>query len=100
LGDARQPPDQRRAERAAPIPRSRPAPCLRASRRLEEEFAVESDANAQYDAYRARARMKDWPALRPSAQPAPAADGPRRQGQPHRPRLQPGARDRRLDSGL
>jgi len=56
LRDARQRPERRRAAQAAPIPRSR----LRESkRRLEEELAVERDANAQYAAYRARGRMKD-----------------------------------------
>jgi len=59
LRDARQRLDQRRAEQAAPIPRSRPARLREGKRRLEEELAVERDANAQYEAYRARGRMKD-----------------------------------------
>ena len=59
LRDARQRLDQRRAEQAAPIPRSRPARLREGKRRLEEELAVERDANAQYAAYRARGRMKD-----------------------------------------
>jgi len=59
LRDARQRLDQRRAEQAAPIPRSRPARLRESKRRLEEELAVERDANAQYAAYRARGRMKD-----------------------------------------
>jgi transposase len=59
LRDARQRLDQRRAERAKPIPRSRPERLREAKRRLEEELAVERDANAQYEAYRQRGRMKD-----------------------------------------
>jgi transposase len=59
LRDARQRLDQRRAEQAGPIPRSRPQRLREAKRRLEEELAVDRDANAQYEAYRARGRMKD-----------------------------------------
>ncbi len=59
LRDARQRLDQRRAEQATPIPRSRPQRLREGKRRLEEELAVERDANAQYEAYRARGRMKD-----------------------------------------
>ena len=59
LRDARQRPERRRAAQAAPIPRSRPARLREGKRRLEEELAVERDANAQYAAYRARGRMKD-----------------------------------------
>src|SRR5919112_1431577 len=51
--------DQRRAEEARPIPRSRRQRLRESKRRLEEELAVERDANAQYEAYRARGRMKD-----------------------------------------
>src|SRR6478735_1926979 len=50
LRDARQRLDQRRAEQAAPIPRSRPQRLREGKRRLEEELAVERDANAQYEA--------------------------------------------------
>jgi len=59
LRDARQRPERPRAAQAAPIPRSRPARLRESKRRLEEELAVERDANAQYAAYRARGRMKD-----------------------------------------
>jgi transposase len=59
LREARQRLDQRRAEEAKPIPRSRPQRLCEGKRRLEEELAVERDANAQYEAYRARGRMKD-----------------------------------------
>src|SRR4051812_7095485 len=54
LRDARQRLDQRRAQQAAAIPRSRPERLLEGKRRLQEELAVERDANAQYEAYRAR----------------------------------------------
>src|SRR3954451_18705940 len=53
LRDARQRLDQRRAQQAAAIPRSRPERLLEGKRRLQEELAVERDANAQYEAYRA-----------------------------------------------
>src|SRR3954452_16661721 len=59
LRDARQRLDQRRAAQATPIPRSRPQRLREGRRRLEEELAVDRDANAQYEAYRARGRMKD-----------------------------------------
>ena len=51
--------DQKRAEEARPIPRSRPDRLNEAKRRLEEEHDVECRANADYEAYRARGRMKD-----------------------------------------
>ena len=49
----------KRAEEARPIPRSRPDRLKEAKRRLEEEHEVECRANADYEAYRARGRMKD-----------------------------------------
>jgi transposase len=59
LRAARQRLDQQRAAQARPIPRSRPERLREAKRRLEEELAVERDANAQYEAYRQRGVMKD-----------------------------------------
>src|SRR3954449_12433644 len=59
LRDARQRLDQRRAAQATAIPRSRPERLREGKRRLEEELAVERDANAQYEAYRARGVMKN-----------------------------------------
>jgi transposase len=59
LRAARQRLDQQRAEQARPIPRSRPQRLREAKRRLEEELAVERDANEQYEAYRKRGVMKD-----------------------------------------
>ena len=51
--------DQRRAEEARPIPRSRAKRLAEARRRLNENLAVERRANADYEAYRARGVMKD-----------------------------------------
>jgi transposase len=60
LRAARQRLDQRRAEEAKPIPRSRPARLLEAKRRLDEDLAVGRRTNEQYEHYRKHGRMKDW----------------------------------------
>jgi Transposase DDE domain len=54
LADAKRRLEQRRAQEARPIPASRPARLREAKRRLEEEHRVEVQANADYEAYRAR----------------------------------------------
>src|SRR3954468_17043083 len=59
LREAKRRLDERRAEEARPIPRSRSDRLMEAKRRLEEEHRVEGDANAAYEAYRARGVMKD-----------------------------------------
>src|SRR3954451_11234072 len=59
LRDARRRLDERRAEEARPVPRSRAKRLVEAKRRLEEELEVERRANAEYEAYRARGVMKD-----------------------------------------
>ncbi len=59
LRDAQQRLDQRRAEEAKAIPRSRPQRLKESKRRLEEELWSECQANANYEAYRARGVMKD-----------------------------------------
>lgn len=59
LRDARQRLERERAERAQPIPRSRPARLLEAKLRLEEDLAAQHEANANYEAYRRRDRMRD-----------------------------------------
>jgi transposase len=59
LRDARRRLDQRRAQEARPVARSRTKRLLEAKRRLEEELDVERRANAEYEAYRARGVMKD-----------------------------------------
>ena len=74
LRDAKRRLDERRAEG---IPASRPARLKEAKRRLEEELWTECEANAAYEAYRARGRMKDgrrfgrspdpyWPSATPA----------------------------------
>jgi transposase len=50
--------DQKRAEEARPIPRSRPKRLVESKRRLEEELFTEQRANQAYEAYRARDRDK------------------------------------------
>jgi transposase len=57
--DARQRLDERRAQQARPIPRSREARLSESRRRLEEELAVEREANEAYEAYRARGISRD-----------------------------------------
>jgi transposase len=59
LREAKRRLDDQRAEEARPIPRSRPKRLKESKRRLEEELDVECRANAAYEAYRARGRMKD-----------------------------------------
>src|SRR5262245_9762714 len=54
LRDAQRRLDQRRAEQARPIPRSRATRLLEARRRLEGELELERRANSEYEAYRAR----------------------------------------------
>ncbi len=59
LREAKRRLDERRADEARPIPRSRPERLKESKRRLEEEHAVERRANADYEAYRAHGVMKD-----------------------------------------
>ena len=51
--------DDKRAEQARPIPRSRPARLKESKRRLQEQLQTECQANAAYQAYRARGVMKN-----------------------------------------
>jgi transposase len=69
LREAKRRLDEKRAEEARPIPRSRPARLKESKRRLEEELQVERAANEAYEAYRARGVMKDG--RRFSAAPKP-----------------------------
>ena len=57
LREARRELDERR--RLEPVPRSRLGRLREASRRLEQELETERAANAAYEAYRSRGRMKD-----------------------------------------
>src|SRR3954467_9180536 len=59
LREAKRRLEERRAEEQRPIPGPRPERLQEAKRRLEEEHRVECEANAAYEAYRARGRMKD-----------------------------------------
>jgi transposase len=59
LREAKRRLDERRAEEARPIPVARPARVNEAKRRLDEELWTECQANAAYESYRARGRMKD-----------------------------------------
>jgi transposase len=59
LRDARQRLDERRAQQARPIPRSREARLAESRRRLEEELVAEREANEAYEAYRARGISRD-----------------------------------------
>ncbi|MEX2196547.1 MAG: transposase [Thermoleophilaceae bacterium] len=59
MRDARRRLEERRDAEARPIPRSRPERLAESKRRLEEEHAVECQANAAYEDYRARGVMKD-----------------------------------------
>jgi transposase len=76
LRAARQRLDQQRAEQARPIPWSRPGRLREAKRRLEEELAVERDANAQYEAYRQRGVMTDGRRFGRPPNPRPPATVP------------------------
>jgi transposase len=57
--DARRGLDERRKSEARPIARSRADRLREAASRLEQEHAAECEANAAYEAYRARGVMKD-----------------------------------------
>ena len=59
LREAKRRLDDQRAQEARPVPRDRPDRLREAKRRLEEEHRTECHANAAYEAYRARGRMKD-----------------------------------------
>src|SRR5215218_7479933 len=59
LREAKRRLDEQRAAEARPIPRSRPERLQESKRRLEEEHQVECQANADYEAYRARGVMRD-----------------------------------------
>ena len=59
LREAKRRLEDQRAQEAKPIPAARPARLKDAKRRLEEELFTECQANAAYEAYRARGRMTD-----------------------------------------
>jgi Transposase DDE domain len=59
LRDAKRRHEERRAQQARPIPRSRSKRPIEAKRRLEEDLEVERRANGAYEAYRARGIAAD-----------------------------------------
>jgi transposase len=59
LREAKRRLDEKRAEEAKPVARSRPERVRESKRRLEEELEVECRANEAYEAYRARGVMRD-----------------------------------------
>lgn len=76
LRAARQQLDREREQRAEPIPQSRPERVLEAKRRLEEDLAAEHEINANYDAYRARGRMRDGRRMSAPSKPYTPPDTP------------------------
>ena len=100
LRDAKRRLDERRAEEARPIPASRPARLKEAKRRLEEELWTECQANAAYEAYRARGRMKDGRRFGRPPDPYQPPDDAGGRDQPHRPGLAQRQDLARLGAGL
>ena len=100
LRDAKRRLDERRAEQARPIPASRPARLKEAKRRLEEELWTECQANAAYEAYRARGRMKDGRRFGRPPDPYQPPDDAGRRDQRHRPGLAQRQDLTRLGAGL
>ena len=78
LREAKRRLDEQRAEEARPIPRDRPDRLREAKRRLEEEHRVECQANAAYEAYRARGVDKNGKKFGRPPKPFAAAGGRRR----------------------
>jgi transposase len=76
LRDARRRLEERRAQEARPVARSRPKRLVEAKRRLEENLEVERRANAEYQAYRARGVMKDGRRFGSPPKPYQAPDTP------------------------
>ena len=71
LADAKRRLEQRRAEEARPIPASRQQRLRESKRRLDEELATECQANAAYEAYRARGLMRNGRRLGSHSPPKP-----------------------------
>jgi transposase len=71
LREAKRRLDERRAEEANPIPRSRPERLKDAKRRLQDELATEQRANEAYEAYRARGVGRTGRRFSPAATPKP-----------------------------
>ena len=71
LRDAKRRLEERRAQEAKPIPRSRPDRLKEAKRRLEEEHRVECRANEAYEEYRRHGRMRNGRRLGAHSPPKP-----------------------------
>src|SRR3954469_5318318 len=69
LREAKRRLDDKRAEEARPVPRDRPDRLKEAKRRLEEEHRTECQANAAYEAYRARGVEKNGKKCGPPPKP-------------------------------
>lgn len=73
LSEAKRHLDDKRAEQARPVARSRPARLKESKRRLDEELWVECQANKAYEAFRARGVMSNGRRMGPSTVPNPYA---------------------------
>ena len=71
LRDAKRRLDERRAQEAKPIPKSRPERLKEAKRRLDEEHQVKCRANEAYEDYRRHGRMKNGRRLGAHSPPKP-----------------------------
>ena len=71
LREAKRRLERQRNEQPQPVPRSRPKRLKEAKRRLEEELWTETRANAAYEAYRARDRMRNGRRLGAHSPPKP-----------------------------
>src|ERR687888_2746015 len=80
LREAKRRLDERRAQEARPIPRSRPERLKEAKRRLEEEHRVECRANDAYEDYRRHGRMRNGRRLGAHSPPKPYQPPPAPEG--------------------
>ena len=71
LREAKRRLERQRDEQPRPVPRSRPKRVKEAKRRLEEELFTETRANAAYEQYRARDRMRNGRRLGAHSPPKP-----------------------------
>jgi transposase len=71
LREAKRRLERQRDEQPQPVPRSRPKRVKEAKRRLEEELLAETRANAAYEQYRARDRMRNGRRLGAHSPPKP-----------------------------
>jgi transposase len=71
LREAKRRLERQRDEQPQPVPRSRPKRVKEAKRRLDEELFTETRANAAYEQYRARDRMRNGRRLGAHSPPKP-----------------------------